>query len=43
VMDTGEPLAAGLPDEVLADPRVISAYLGEPEDEPQVPTGGGVS
>ncbi|GAA5113980.1 branched-chain amino acid ABC transporter ATP-binding protein/permease [Pseudonocardia adelaidensis] len=49
VMDTGEPLAAGLPGEVLADPRVISAYLGEPEDAPgdqddsRVPTGGGVS
>ncbi|MHA6616322.1 branched-chain amino acid ABC transporter ATP-binding protein/permease [Pseudonocardia sp. DLS-67] len=43
VMDTGEPLAAGLPDDVLADPRVISAYLGEPEDETRVSTGGGVS
>jgi len=49
VMDTGEPLAAGLPGEVLADPRVISAYLGEPEDAPgdeddsRVRTGGGVS
>jgi ABC-type branched-subunit amino acid transport system ATPase component/ABC-type branched-subunit amino acid transport system permease subunit len=33
VMDAGEPLAAGVPDEVLADPKVISAYLGTQEDE----------
>jgi ABC-type branched-subunit amino acid transport system ATPase component len=32
VMDTGRPLAAGVPDEVLADPAVISAYLGTPDE-----------
>ena len=28
VLDHGEPLAEGAPDEVLANPRVIAAYLG---------------
>ena len=31
VMDTGELVASGLPDEVFANERVIAAYLGVPQ------------
>lgn len=38
VLDHGEPIAAGPPDVVARDPRVIEAYLGE-DDETAAPAG----
>jgi ABC-type methionine transport system ATPase subunit len=37
VMDTGRPLSAGVPDEVFADPKVITAYLGVSDEDELVP------
>jgi ABC-type branched-subunit amino acid transport system ATPase component len=37
VMDTGRPLCVGTPDQVFADPEVISAYLGASEEDELVP------
>jgi branched-chain amino acid transport system ATP-binding protein len=33
VMDFGQTISKGSPDEVIADPRVVEAYLGEEEGD----------